>query len=301
MTAPSTSPVFVLGTGRCGSTLVHEVLCQHPDVRFVNNLQNRFTALERFTAGGGQVYRRMPPAFTKKGRVRFAPSEAYDLLDRRVAPMFSRSLRDLTATDATPYLAGRMRATFDLAAPDGAGTVVHKFTGWPRARFLDAVFPGARFLHVIRDGRAVANSWLQMPWWLGYQGPEHWQWGPLPPRYRREWEGHDRSFVALAGIAWKLLLDQHDECRAAVGADRWLDVRYEDVVEDPIGTFDRARRHIGLAEDSRFDRRLRTYSFERSRTDAFRDDLGRRDVAILEDVLGERLAQLGYESRAGAA
>ena len=33
---------WVLGTGRCGSTLVHEVLARHPGVGFLTNLEDRF-------------------------------------------------------------------------------------------------------------------------------------------------------------------------------------------------------------------------------------------------------------------
>ena len=32
---------FVLGTGRCGSTLVHELVARHPDVGFLSNLEDR--------------------------------------------------------------------------------------------------------------------------------------------------------------------------------------------------------------------------------------------------------------------
>jgi len=33
---------------------------------------------------------------------------------------------------------------------------IHKYTGWSRIAFFKEIFPEARFVHVIRDGRAVA-------------------------------------------------------------------------------------------------------------------------------------------------
>ena len=39
MSEPVTRYLFVLGTGRCGSTLVEEVLARHPDSGFVSNLE----------------------------------------------------------------------------------------------------------------------------------------------------------------------------------------------------------------------------------------------------------------------
>jgi hypothetical protein len=36
---------FVIGTGRCGSTLVQEVLARHPQVGFVSNLEDKLPTL----------------------------------------------------------------------------------------------------------------------------------------------------------------------------------------------------------------------------------------------------------------
>jgi hypothetical protein len=33
--------VFLVGNGRSGSTLVHELLTRHPDIGFVSNLEDR--------------------------------------------------------------------------------------------------------------------------------------------------------------------------------------------------------------------------------------------------------------------
>ena len=55
-----TAPVdFVLGTGRCGSTLVHELLCRHPDVAFLSNLDDRTRLAGRTARLNGALYRRL--------------------------------------------------------------------------------------------------------------------------------------------------------------------------------------------------------------------------------------------------
>ncbi|MBV8162037.1 MAG: sulfotransferase, partial [Acidimicrobiia bacterium] len=183
---------FVLGTGRCGSTLVHELLARHPDVGFVTNIDDRVgDRLGRATAGRAQasLYRRLPATATRKGRVRLAPSEGYRALSREVSPLIAEPVRDLEASDAVPWLADRFARFFrDRAAAFGAPLFLHKFTGWPRARFIDRVLPAARYVHVVRDGRAVAASWLQTDWWRGDRGPQGWHFGPLPPAYEKEWE-----------------------------------------------------------------------------------------------------------------
>jgi hypothetical protein len=37
---------FVIGTGRCGSTLIQEVLARHPQVGFVSNLEDKLAVLD---------------------------------------------------------------------------------------------------------------------------------------------------------------------------------------------------------------------------------------------------------------
>lgn len=291
--------VFVLGTGRCGSTLVQEVLARHPDVAFVSNVEDRFPLPPRAGRLNNTLWRALPPSAAQKGRARYAPSEAYRALDREVSPMLSTPDRDLVAGDVTPWLAGRLRAFVNERwEAQGKPAFLHKLTGWPRAGLLAEVFPEARFVHVVRDGRAVANSWLQMAWWPGYRGPEGWSFGPLSPAHREEYERSDRSFVTLAGIGWKLLMDAYEQARAALPADRWLDVRYEDVLADPAGRFAEMLDFAGLPPDDRFDAELARYRFSTSRRAAYAADLGPENLRRLEDTLAEHLPRYGYATDA---
>jgi Sulfotransferase family len=271
------------------------VLARHPDAGFVSNLEDR-TRLGALTRPwNNAAYRLLPQSATQKGRMRFAPSEAYRALDREVSPVLSRPWRDLTAADITPWLSSRTRAFFDRrAAAQGLPVFLHKFTGWPRAGFLGCVFPEAKFVHVVRDGRAVANSWLQMGWWEGFNGPDHWQWGPLADGYAQEWTRSGHSFPVLAGILWKLLLDAFDAAQAALPADRWLEVRYEDVVANPTGAFNEMREFAGLKPNTAFSRAVERMAFNQGRTDAYRKDLGDETVAVLTRSLASHLAKRGY-------
>jgi len=286
---------FVLGTGRCGSTLVHELLARHPDVGFVTNVDDRFGSA---TAGRLQagVFRRLPAAATRKGGVRLAPSEAYRALEREVSPLLVEPARDLEAGDAVPWLADRFRSFFSTrAATFGAPLFLHKFTGWPRARFIDRVLPETRYVHVVRDGRAVAASWLRTDWWRGHLGPGGWHFGPLPPAYDKEWEASGRSFVLLAGLAWKLLLDAFDEARREIGDDRWLEVRYEDVLADPRRRTAEMLEFLGLPWTDAFESGFGAFTFDSRPTAAWRSVLGEEASAELDASLGDHLARRGYE------
>lgn len=287
--------VFVIGTGRCGSTLIHEVLARHGQVGFVSNIDDRFARLDLKGRFNRALYRGIPPRFTRKGGVRYAPSEAYRLLDRQVSPLFSMPYRDLTAEDVTPWLEQRFREFFAARSQaQSARIFLHKYTGWPRARFVDHILPGARFVNVIRDGRAVANSWLQMPWWLGYQGPERWHWGQLPADYAEEWEASGRSFVVLAGIGWKILMDAFEQTKQALPGDRWIDVRYEDVLSDPKVQTEAILKFAGLDWTPEFGKHFDRFKFNSDRSEAFRRDLDSRNLSALDASLAAHLRRYGY-------
>jgi hypothetical protein len=293
---PSPRFVFVLGTGRCGSSLVHEILAQHGDVGFLSNIEDRLPVPAAFGRWNGPIYRRLPLAMTEKGRMRFAPSEGYRALAREVSEVISTPVRDLVASDATPWLGGRFGRFFERrATAQGTEVFLHKFTGWPRAGLIDAALPQTRFIHVIRDGRAVANSLLQMPWWRGYQGPTGWGWGPLTDDDQRAWEATGRSFAVLAGLEWKLLMDAFAEAKEAIDTERWIDVRYEDLLQDPMATTKELLEFVGLSWTTRFEDRFGRYSLDASRVDAFRHDLNPSDLSAIEDVLGSHLRALGYD------
>jgi omega-hydroxy-beta-dihydromenaquinone-9 sulfotransferase len=287
--------VFVLGTGRCGSTLVEEVLCRHPSVGFVSNLEDRFSLPVSAGRWNGSLYRRLPATVTQKSRLRYAPSEGYRVLAREVSPIIASPLRDLGEADVTPWLARRFSTFFqERAAAQGTDTFLHKFTGWPRSGFIRGVLPSARFIHVVRDGRAVANSWLQMSWWRGFEGPDHWQWGPLPPAMQDEWESSGRSFVVLAGLLWQLLMESFDSARAAIPARDWLEIRYEDVAAHPREAFASMLSFCGLPWNAEFERGFERHTFTASRADAFRRDLDASDVERLSRILAAQLAARKY-------
>ena len=300
--------LFILGTGRCGSTMVQEVVARHHDVGFISNLDDRTTMVDSLGRWNNSLYRITPSRYTQRDRSRvikggdprerhFGPSEAYDLLERQISPMLGTTFRDLTADDAFPWVAGRMRDFFQRRIEAQKKPVfLHKFTGWPRARFLHAIFPNARFLHVVRDGRAVANSLAQRQWWKGYRGLAEWGRGPLPNEYEREWVESGHDFVVLAALEWKMLMDVFDESRASLPPDRWMQLRYEDFVHDPRARLTEIFDFTGLSWTPPFDKTFASFAFTKEKTDRYKRDLTNRQLETLDRILARKLESLGYET-----
>lgn len=287
---------FLIGTGRCGSTLLYEVLARHPQVGFVSNWDDRSALTPRFLRrNAGKIYRLTTVPRLEKRRLRVRPCEAQRALSREVSPAVVDPFRDLTADDVTPWLAERLRHFFaKRAAEQRVDRFIHKFTLWPRAAFLHEIFPEARFVHIVRDGRAVANSHLQMTWWRGHLGPSRWKLGPLPSPYREEWEKEGRSLVHLAGIGWQIQMDAFEIARAAVPAEQWLEVRYEDLLADPRKYVDVVLEFLGLPWTRQFERGFARHVFRPGRLDAFRRDLTAEQLELLTRTLSPHLHRYGY-------
>jgi hypothetical protein len=303
---------FMLGSGRCGSTIVGQVVAMHPDVGFIANVDDRLAGLNRKGRLNNRIYRSLPAPLQKQGgrrgggaqgrltagvrTVAMTPSEGYRLLDRHVSPMLSKPCRDLVAEDASSWLSGRLRGFFEQrAGAQGLPLFLHKFTGWPRAGLLHAVFPEARFVHVVRDGRAVASSLVQQPWWAGFGGPEAWTFGPLREADAELWQRSGRSFPVLAGLEWKLLMEAFAAARALLPDESWLELRYEDVVARPREQIELLLSHLGLEWGEAFERAFSGLEFSPARADAFRRELSARDVEHLELALAPALASHGYQ------
>jgi hypothetical protein len=206
-----------------------------------------------------------------------------------------RPFRDLTGDDVTPWLAERFGAFFDeFRCAQGKSVFVHKYTGWSRIGFFARIFPDARFLHVIRDGRAVANSWLKMPWWDGYEGPDRWLWGPLSSEELATWEANKRSFCVLAGLGWSRLIESYELARLGVDDSRFKEIRYEDLLLDPEKVLSEALDFAGLPTNVDIARIVEQVNVGCGKRDGFHHDLGSDCMDALNSILGERLARYGY-------
>jgi hypothetical protein len=100
----------------------------------------------------------------------------------------------------------------------------------------------------------------------------------------------------LAGLEWKLLMQAFAEAQALVPAESWLELRYEDVVERPREQVQRLLDHLGLEWTARFERSFAALEFAPDRAGAYRDELSRRDVEMLDRALAPALRDHGYSA-----
>jgi hypothetical protein len=284
-------PIFITGLGRSGTTLVHTMLSCHPDVNWLSLLCAKFPQrpyLNRWLMSAIDV-----PILKIYLRRRFVPLENYAFWDFYFAG-FSRPSRDLVASDVSAHTRKALRRAMSPLLTRKRNRLLIKITGIPRISFLHAIFPDARFIHILRDGRAVANSRLNAPFWKGWQGLNIWG-GQMPDHYRQEWERHRRSFVALAGIEWKTHMDQFEAIKREFPSIDICQVKYESVCANPISELKRIVDHCELVWEPKFEAATRAFHVK-NENEKWKSDLTGQQCAILEEVLGTYLVKYGYES-----
>jgi hypothetical protein len=163
--------------------------------------------------------------------------------------------------------------------------------------FLHRLFPMARSLDIVRDGREVALSTLD---WV------------TPSRYLGRLPLWAEEPVAVCALWWKRQVSAGRRGRAEVGADRCLEVRYEELVQAPENEL----RKIAAFLDLPFSSSMLEYHQGRMRddpglstkdrwlppTDGLRDwraGFSERDLELFEALAGDLLDTLGYPRATG--
>lgn len=265
-------PLFIVGLPRSGSTVFYNTLALHPRVAWISQTSKKFPRSLLLT----RIYSRV--------RLDRRPTEGHRIW-RRFAP---RDDDVLTRADATEVHRRFYRRLVDVHERlTGRDRFLSKYPrNVLRMDWLDAIFPDALFLHLIRDGRAVARSTLEMRDRHG--GRDRW-WGARP----REWRELDRlDPLEAVSRQWKVTIEHARRSAAAFTEGRYIEIRYEDFCERPVETLVKVGEWADLrwpdgaaAEASR--------SVE-SRNYKWRDGFDADEIATIERAQSPLLQDLGY-------
>jgi hypothetical protein len=283
-------PIFILGSGRCGSTIFQEIFTHHPGVTFLSGLTKLYPDHPEYNRWAMRLMD--VPLVGKYARKRFRPAEHWEFWDHYLRG-FSECYRDLLADDVRPNEVRPITKVLEQMLTPKRDRLMIKLSGWPRARYLAKIFPDARFIHLIRDGRAVVNSLLNVDFWTGWKGPYRWQHGELTPAQREEWEHHGQSFVALAAIEWRVLMESFEDTEREISPSQFLTIRYEDLTADPQTTFGTVLDFCGLDYPERFRRAISRFDL-RDTGYKWRSQLTPQQQKILHECLAESLVRYGY-------
>jgi hypothetical protein len=153
-----------------------------------------------------------------------------------------------------------------------------------RLRLINKMFDDAYYIHIIRDGRAVANSILNVSWrretdiwWAGEKS--------------YELEKKSRQTIELCGLRWKNNVKEILNNKYLF-KNRYIEVRYEDFVLDVKGTMEKVTDFCELSNSEEFFKLLpKTLP---NMNNKWEKELTEVQKSILNEILKSYLNQLGY-------
>ena len=271
------SPFFIVGAQRSGTTLLREILAAHSricipqETWFLIDLLARFDAETKLSSGQVEEAVSIVTSHARWKRFALDAAEVRASAKRLVEP----TLKDVVALVYEPLRARAGKPRWADKTP-GYISIVPE---------LASMYPDARFIHLVRDGRDVAMSMRRLGW-----SPDASRW------------------IHHGVLEWTAALDAADAL--TLGKDRLLEVRYEDVVTDPEGSariicrfldeeFEAGMvqwaEHSVSAPESRYHPKIGRQP-EKGDLSRWRE-LGFFDALLLEAHIGERLEGRGYDLR----
>ena len=262
-----TSPFFIVGSGRCGSTWVYEVLCEHPRLALTNEahvldmlvLCSRLASVPR----------------TEVMRLHFRPEvvDVHGIISPRDTELFAPLFNELAVRCCEDYYRRRFPDQDFLYWGDklpGPDAVQGAFSPWPDTKLLT----------LVRDPRDVLCSWRA----FGQSGGRHAKHAEMTAEsLARSWAGSYRELLRLqSGV---------------------MHLRYEDLCRDPRDSFGKILAFLGLDWEPAMEEAFRgnntfashgTSDSLAASEGRWRQELSAEDIAVIEQHCGEVMAAYGY-------
>lgn len=286
----TTKPIIIFGTGRSGTTVFHQMLSEHPHLAWLSRLCDKYP--DKLVLSKILMKSLEYPPLERMLRKKIHAGECYRFWEY-YSKGFSAPCRDLLTTDVSVKMKNNIINAMSKLTTEKRNRLLLKITGWPRIGFLSEVFDDAKFIHVIRDGRAVANSLINVGFWQGWGGPEKWRWGPLSTIHQEEWNNHNQSFIVLAAIQWKILMDAAEKAKKHLEKSRILEVKYEELCSKPISLFMEIAKFCEIEWNDYFEARLKKYNLRNTNT-KYKQELSLLQQKELSKVLDGYLKRYGY-------
>jgi hypothetical protein len=253
------APLFILGHWRSGTTFLHELLIRDPEHTYPSTYQcfvpHHFVFTDAWITPwtNGLLPSRRPMDNMAAGWQRpqedeFAlgnlgqPTPYLSMMYPRRGPVYPEYLdmRDLSAEQIRQWQAALQVFFQRITYRDNRRIVVKSPPHTGRVRVLLEMFPEAKFVHLVRDPFDLFASTVNL-------------WKSLNEVQRVQATG-DQAWVE------EYVLDSLERMYAAFEADRELlddnqlhDLRYEDLVADPLGQLRRIYDQLELGDFSRVE------------------------------------------------
>jgi hypothetical protein len=269
------SPIFIVGCPRSGTGLIRNLLRSHPRLTFPGEshfIPGFFRAYGN--PGSGREASELAERILK---LEWIKSWGLALDPSQFA--YCRSYAEIVAGIYTEWARKENKVRWGDKTPQYVAEIPT----------LLEVFPNSKIIHIIRDGRDVALSWLRVNF-----GPEN---------------------VFTAASDWKRFVEAGRSYGSSAQPGTYMEIFYEQLVEEPRESLERVCAFLDepfsddIVKPNPLERNFREPKFgKRSPTYAsqteivgtnpgkWREKMSGRDRVIFESVAGDLLASLGYQT-----
>jgi hypothetical protein len=293
-------PIIILGHWRSGTTLLHELLsldrrhhypstyaCLAPDHFLISRIL--LSRCLRYLMPNRRSQDNVRIAFDTPQEDEWAicsmglpsPYLAVGFPNRSPHAAEYLNLRDVTAGDLGRWKRKwrRFLQAVSLQAP-GKRLVLKSPLHTARITALLELFPDARFVHIVRDPKEVYLStmrlWQRLAEDEGLQIPE------------------PGAFDELVLENFRQLYQSYEQDANLIAEDHLCEIRYENLVGDPLGTVQEVYSQLGLGDFNDFRLALEEHVAEASefQTNCYRQSS--KDDAVVEEHLRSVRLRFGY-------
>ena len=297
-------PIFIIGHWRTGTTLLHELLALDPRHRCPSTYEcfspNHFLMTESlvrkwlsFVLPGSRPTDNMEMGWDHPQEDEFAlcnmgiPSPYGTMAFPNEPPQFPEymDLERVSPQDRRLWKRGLLTFLQRLTYKRPGCLVLKSPTHTFRLPILLEMFPKARFIHMVRNPYVVFTStirlWKSLYTWQGYQ----------KPNYEGLEEYVFRTFVQMN--------QRLDATRGLVDPSRFHEIRYEDMVQDPIGRMRAIYEQLDLGRFDLVEPAIRTYFDERKDYKTNRYELPPQLREEISRRWGTWIEKYGYGGKEG--
>jgi omega-hydroxy-beta-dihydromenaquinone-9 sulfotransferase len=294
----SVNPIFLLGPGRGGTTLVYKLLSLHPECAFISNfdvhgvrasISKRAIRVVRSSealrnwawfADEGQAY---TPHRNLLRRLVPTPVEGESVYQSCGLPI-GQCLGSVEDT-----VREKLRTRFArIQAYHAASAIVLKRTANNRRiPCLDSAFPEAKYVILWRDGRAVTASLLNVHWWM-----DHRVWW-ADARTPREMQLDRAGMVALAARNWVEEVHAIEQGVERIESKRVMHVRYEEMLSRPAETLQSILQFCGLRCDPSYSSQISKLKI-RPDSGKWRRSFTADEMGTVEAITAHCMTRIGY-------
>lgn len=219
-------PVFIVGCGRSGTTILGDILAQYAPVTYLNEYRQLWTRAYAETDIWSET------AIERGGRI------------------------GLTGEICSPGKNRKLEVNFycETLARGGSRLVEKLPINSFRLSFIDAVFPGALYVHLLRNGLEVARSIERMSeseLWYGHDDAK-WK---LLVRHAREdvrYSGLEElcdSYRKRGLLEWRMSVDAATDFLGDLSPEKQLTLTYQELLDDPAEAVVRVEQFAGLGHE----------------------------------------------------